>query len=73
MLTRRANIVRLESGAFTVQSMPSAPMYTVEYKTEQAVKVKINFDNLFMMELENTRWLCTSASTLPNVVYFLLW
>jgi hypothetical protein len=39
MLTRRANIVQLESGAFTVQSMPSAPMYTVEYKTEQAVKV----------------------------------
>ena len=39
LLTRRANIVRLESGAFTVQSMPSAPMYTVEYKTEQAVKV----------------------------------
>jgi len=39
MLTRRANIVQLESGEFTVQSMPSAPMYTVEYKTEQAVKV----------------------------------
>ena len=39
LLTRRANIVRLESGAFTVQSMPSAPMYTVEYKTEQAVQV----------------------------------
>ena len=39
MLTPRANIVRLESGAFTVQSMPSAPMYTVEYKTEQATKL----------------------------------
>jgi hypothetical protein len=29
MLTRRANIVQLESGEFTVQSMPSAPMYTI--------------------------------------------
>ena len=39
MLTPQSNIVQLKSGEFTVQSMPSAPMYTIRYKTEQAVKV----------------------------------
>ncbi len=29
MLTRRANIVQLKSGAFTVHSMPTEPMYTI--------------------------------------------
>jgi hypothetical protein len=39
MLTCRANIVQLESGAFTVQSMPSAPMYTIEYKIQHGMKL----------------------------------
>ena len=29
MLTPQSNIVRLESGEFTVQSMPTEPMYTI--------------------------------------------
>jgi hypothetical protein len=29
MLTPQSNIVQLKSGAFTVQSMPTEPMYTI--------------------------------------------
>jgi hypothetical protein len=39
MLTRRANIVQLKSGAFTVQSMPTEPMYTIEYNTQHGMKL----------------------------------
>jgi hypothetical protein len=39
MLTRRANIVQLKSGAFTVHSMPTEPMYTIEYNTQHGMKL----------------------------------
>ena len=38
-LTPRATISRLPNGSFIVHSMPTEPMYTIEYKTQQAMKL----------------------------------
>jgi hypothetical protein len=39
MLTPQSNIVQLESGEFTVQSMPTEPMYTIRYNTQHGMKL----------------------------------
>jgi len=38
-LTPRAKISRLPNGSFIVHSMPTEPMYTIEYKTQQTLKL----------------------------------